>query len=76
MPYLRYPMLIVVLSALVACSDDLFSVSNNKSLATLDVYKSRTCQCCEHWVQRMEDGLAEVFATVTVPTSKRRERSE
>lgn len=54
-PYLRYPMLPVFLSVLVACSDESPSASNNTSLATLDVYKSRTCQCCEHWVQRMED---------------------
>jgi len=55
LPYLRYPMLLVFLAALVACSDESPSVSNNTSFASLDVYKSRTCQCCEHWVQRMED---------------------
>lgn len=52
--YLRYPMLLVFLSALAACSDKSSSVSRNVSHPTLDVYTSRTCECCELWVQHME----------------------
>lgn len=54
-PYLRYPMLLVFLSALVACSDGSSNVSNSKTFTTLDVLKSRSYQCCEHWIQRMKD---------------------
>ena len=53
--YLRYFALIVSLIFLAACSEGEDQATKSTSIATLDVYKSRTCQCCQQWVQHMED---------------------
>lgn len=53
--YLRFPALIVFLLFLTACSESENHVTKSATIATLDVYKSRTCQCCQQWVHHMED---------------------
>ena len=60
--YLRYLALIVSLLFLAACSGGEDQSAKTPSIATLDVYKSRTCQCCQQWIQHME-GVG--FATQT-----------
>ena len=53
--YLRYPVLLAFLSVLAAYSDGSSGADTNKSVTTLDVYKSATCQCCSQWIRHMED---------------------
>ena len=53
--YLRFPALIVFLLFLTACSESEKHATKSATIATLDVYKSRTCQCCQQWVHPMED---------------------
>ncbi len=53
--YLRHLALIVSLLFLAACSEGENHAAKAASIATLDVYKSRTCQCCQQWVRHMED---------------------
>lgn len=53
--YLRFPALIVFLLFLTACSESEKHATKSATIATLDVYKSRTCQCCQQWVHHMED---------------------
>ena len=53
--YLRFPALIVFLLFLTACSESENHATKSATIATLDVYKSRTCQCCQQWVHHMED---------------------
>ena len=53
--YLRHLALIVSLLFLAACSEGEDHAAKTASIATLDVYKSRTCQCCQQWVRHMED---------------------
>ena len=53
--YLRFPALIVFLLFLTACSESVNHATKSATIATLDVYKSRTCQCCQQWVHHMED---------------------
>ena len=52
--YLRHLALIVSLLFLAACSEGEDHAAKTASITTLDVYKSRTCQCCQQWVQYME----------------------
>lgn len=49
--YLRHLTLIFSLLLLAACSE---GEDHTANIASLDVYKSSTCQCCEQWVQHME----------------------
>ncbi len=53
--YLRFPALIVFLLFLTACSESVNHATKGATIPTLDVYKSRTCQCCQQWVHHMED---------------------
>ena len=53
--YLRFPALIVFLLFLTACSESENHATKSATIATLDVYKSRTCQCCQQWIHHMED---------------------
>lgn len=53
--YRRYPLLLVFLWALVACSGGSTDAEKIKPVATLNVYKSLTCECCQHWLQHMDD---------------------
>ena len=53
--YLRYLALIVSLLFLAACSEGEDHDAKTASITTLDVYKSRTCQCCQQWIQHMEN---------------------
>ena len=53
--YLRFPALIVFLLFLTACSESENHATKSATIATLDVYKSRTCQYCQQWVHHMED---------------------
>ncbi len=53
--YLRFPALILFLLFLTACSESENHVTKSATIATLDVYKNRTCQCCQQWIQHMED---------------------
>ena len=53
--YLRFPALILFLLFLAACSESENHATKSATIASLDVYKSRTCQCCQQWVHHMED---------------------
>lgn len=52
---LRHLALIVSLLFVAACSEGEDHAAKTASIATLDVHKSRTCQCCQQWVQHMEE---------------------
>jgi len=52
--------LVSVVLFLTACSDVLQANNDAKSATqapkiTLDVYKSRTCRCCQKWVRHIEE---------------------
>lgn len=52
--YLSHLFLIFSLLLVAACSEGEEHIPEGNSIASLDVYKSSTCQCCEHWIQHME----------------------
>jgi len=62
--YLRHPLLALCFLFLIACSDSdnpaVDQAVNQPPIASLNVYKSRTCQCCEKWVDHIEQAGFEI----------------
>ena len=54
-PYPGYLLVISLLSVLAACSGGSATKAPTEPLATLDIYKSQSCQCCGHWIQHAEN---------------------
>lgn len=49
------PLLFLVFFTLIACSEVLEDKAIEKDIIMLDVYKSRTCNCCQLWVRHMKN---------------------
>ncbi len=47
-------LLMTVLLLVVGCADGEKLAVKTAATTHLDVYKSRTCQCCQHWVDHVE----------------------
>jgi hypothetical protein len=44
----------MLLPLIAACGGDLADTRQVESMATLEVYKSRSCLCCDQWVRHVE----------------------
>ena len=60
--FLRFMPLAVVLGILTGCFNGAEAASNDETARALQVYKSRTCQCCDLWGQHMQDAGFEIRA--------------
>ncbi|PCI20942.1 MAG: metal-binding protein [Piscirickettsiaceae bacterium] len=46
--------LLIILLGLLACTDEMVSVSKTTGFVKLDVYKNPSCECCGRWINYID----------------------